>query len=140
MFAEIHSSAAYGPKQIAHDDSGIVEIAVTVKEGKQVRKPCDQRLVTGGCMSDFQRVLHGKVQFLTLLKRLILSQGWGNGSLYQSGLKKGVQPIKCTNLLHEVQLSGTESKINLKVYIFFNISKGVFIQYACGAQQALRWD
>ena len=43
MFAEIHPSTAYGPKHIAHDDSGIADIAVTVKAGKQVCKPCDQR-------------------------------------------------------------------------------------------------
>ena len=35
----------------------------------------------------------------------------------QRGLEKGVPPIKCADLLHEVQLSGIESKINLKVYI-----------------------
>lgn len=36
----------------------------------------------------------------------------------QRGLEKGVPPIKCADLLHEVQLSGIESKINLKVYIY----------------------
>ena len=65
----------------------------------------------------YQRVLHGKVQFLTLLKRLISSQGRGNGSQYQRGLEKGVRPIKCANLLHGDHLSGIESEINLKKFI-----------------------
>jgi hypothetical protein len=39
----------------------------------------------------------------------------------QRGLEKGVPPIKCADLLHEVQLSGIESKINLKVYIYNSI-------------------